>query len=202
MIRRILGVVAAVAAVGSVGCGGSGGDRVYEHEPPRAEADVVVRRAYVGVTNRVTLHDAARTRLEIGLVPGSRVDLEVAAVDGEELHFRLLRQRADGSLELVNPVITPSGFKLTRVHAKSGGPYLIDLPASAAPRDIVVWFACEDESTRCAAAPQPGDTCYRGVACDQGLECRDAAGACDPLVEPGTCTPRSTSAPCDGPSLR
>ena len=184
-------LAAAVAATGALGCGADAGAG-YDDDlaPPYLGADILTQRAYLGVTNRVSLASMQGTSVNVDLVAGAKVQLEVAAVDGQELTFKILHTRADGSTELVNPVRSASGFKLTTLEATSGGTFSLAFPKGNGGREVVVWMECASEGAHCALNLQPGEACFLGVSCDEGLACLSARGECDPVRENGVCVAR------------
>ncbi len=191
---------AAAIALGAMGCGGSAFDGIAEDGAPLLGPDAVTQRAYLGITNHVSLAAANGTAVNVDLLAGAKVQLEVAAVDGKELKFKILHTRADGSTELVNPVRTASGFKLTTLEATSDGTFSLAFAKENGVRDVVVWMECTSESGRCAMKLQPGEACFLGMSCDEGLTCLSAAGECDPVRVNGQCVAKEAAA-CAAPPV-
>lgn len=187
-------LAAAVAASWAAGCGGTTapvGDAMSKEASmvSALEAGATTQRAYLG-DNTVTL-GAAPALASMGLLGGSRLELEVVTPDGAPVRFEVWRARSDGTATLEMPVDAKSGFALQDLEPVEDGTWLVVFPG-AQRGDVTVHTDCVGGLRGCLQLRQPGETCPPGWACDEGLACELPVGVCGPLAGVGTCVPRPT----------
>jgi hypothetical protein len=200
MNRNTFRVLAtALSVVSAVACGGTTADFVPTDEMGSTisalEAGATVQRAYVGVTNQLTIGQVPVVAV-FDLLGGAQLDIEVATLDSSPVRFELWRVRVDGTATLESPVDARSGFALQRMTADENGTWLLRFPA-AAQATALVHMDCLGGIRGCTPERQPGETCPAGWDCDTGLDCELPVGACSPLAALGTCALVPTSCPED-----
>src|SRR5262249_6678869 len=118
--------------------------------------------------------------------------------NGSLLRYELLRQRSDGTTELLNAFHVDSGFSLTTFYASSDGQYILHFPELDEPRDVVVHMECKGDGKRCSPSMQPGGGCMAGHECDEGLFCYPPQGSCNATLQGGRCVLKQKASACDG----
>ena len=130
-------------------------------------------------------------------VPGESYLAALDALHDSPIRFELWMVHADGHAELVNAFDVESGFVLTNINDQTGDlRYIIHFPAPAVPRDVVVSMTCQRTSGRCTDDMQPGEVCFAGHTCAEGLVCAPGGTACDPIWFGGTCVVPNDDSAC------
>jgi len=203
MFREGFSVAAlAVAGLASTGCGGAPDDDAARLLPASGapqtapiDPSAPAEHLYFGVTNR--LHVGGDVLADVNLDVGAQVELEAVTTDDSPIRFELWMVHADGHAELVNAFDVESGFVLTNINDQTGDlRYIIHFPAPAVPRDVVVSMTCQRTSGRCTDDMQPGEVCFAGHTCAEGLVCAPGGTACDPIWFGGTCVVPNDDSAC------
>jgi hypothetical protein len=206
-MKRAIFPVAGLAVAGAVamGCGGVPNDDATRLHSASVDPSgttinlgVPAARLYFGVTNRLHVPQDRDLVTNLALSAGADIELEAATTDSSPLRFEIWQLHADKHLELLNAFDQTSGFVLTRLYAPSDGLYFVHFPAPASTRDVNIHLDCDRTSGRCTSELEPGERCFDVSTCSPGLACAPNRGACDPLVQGGTCVVPADTTACDG----
>jgi hypothetical protein len=207
MNRTNFGVAALVfASMSTVGCGGASGDdatrlpfastSTQDESGAKPSPKAPYQHLYFDMTNHLDVDSDVLAAVD--LVAGAKVQVEAVTTDASTIRFEVWRGHADGQMELVNAFHVESGFVLTTIEAPSDGRMFLHFPAPADAQSVVVHLGCARENGRCTTDLQPGEGCFAGRACAEGLACIPADGTCDPVWRGGTCTAPVKDVACDG----